>query len=47
MYVKAHIYKYDGRVNVKYLRDRCENASMQEQYINEAKLVLANISYKS
>ena len=46
-YVKAHIRKDDGRVDVKALRDRYENASMHEQYIGEAKRTLANISYRN
>ena len=35
-YLKAHIRKDDGQVDVKALRDRYENALIQEQYISEA-----------
>ena len=46
-HVKLHIRKYDGQVDVKDLRDRYENASMQEQYISKAKRILATIGYRN
>ena len=42
-YVKPYLNKYNGRLAIKYLRGRYENAAMQEQYINEAKRTLETL----
>ena len=47
MYVKVHIRKDYGQVDVKSPHNQYENASMQEQYISKAKLILATISYRN
>ena len=46
-YVKPHIKKDNGRLDVKLLRKRYENAAMQEQYINEAKITLESMTYRN
>jgi hypothetical protein len=46
-YMKPHIRKDNGRADIKALRERYENASMQEQYINEAKKTIASITYRN
>ena len=40
-YIKDLIIQDNGRTDTKALRDQYENASIQEQYVSEAKGVLA------
>jgi hypothetical protein len=44
-YVKPHLKKDNGRVDIKALRDQYENPAMQEQYINKAKQTLETLTY--
>ena len=46
-YIKPRIKETNGRVDIKALKSRYQNAAMQDMYINEAKKTLAIISYKS
>jgi hypothetical protein len=46
-YVKPFLKKDDGRLDIKALRGRYENAAMQEQYINEAKRTLETLTYRN
>ena len=46
-YVKPHIKKDNGRLDIKLLHKRYENAAMQEQYINEAKRTLESMTYRN
>ena len=46
-YVKPYIKKDDGRTDIKALRSRYENVSMQEQYVSEAKRTIETIQYRN
>jgi hypothetical protein len=46
-YVKPLIRQDNGRLDVKALRARYDNAAMHEQYVNEAKRTLEHITYRN
>jgi hypothetical protein len=46
-YVKPYLKKDNGRVDIKALRSRYENAAMQEQYVNEAKRTIETLIYRN